>query len=230
MWFDSKYRIRRKTESYPRLKNATKPSQNFNTIIPISNLKKTMSHVINGLNEIPSITYPEMKKVILGIIKDILEALNFIGWVKVLNTKHKFKFIARFFSNLEYYHGIKCGVDRDKEMPVKIQELHFPLELEKELIKYNRIRNKCIHQEYELNQMEKKGIIELYFQFLIAFFEKEIKPIIDSMRRIQRISLKDYFNLVAEIKFYIHTYFESGFPNNVRYRQRILFILDKICQ
>ena len=106
MWFDSKYRIRRKTERYPRVKNALKTSQRFNPIIPISNLKKLMAHVINGFNEIPSITYPEIKKVILGIIRDILEALNFIGWVKVLNTKHKFKFIARFFSNLEYYYGI----------------------------------------------------------------------------------------------------------------------------
>ena len=115
-------------------------------------------------------------------------------------------------------------------MPVKIQELHFPLELEKALIKYNRIRNKCIHHEYELNQMEKKGIVELYFQCFIAFFEGEIKPIVESMQRIQRISLKDYFNLVAEIKFYIHTYFENGFPNNVRYRQRIIVILDKVWQ
>ena len=230
MWFDSKYRIRRKTESHPRVKNATKPSHNFNPIIPISNLKKTMSHVMNGLNELPSITYPEMRKVILGIIRDILEALNFIGWVKVLNTKHKFKFIARFFSNLEYYHGIKCGEDRNKEMPVKIRELHFPLALEKALLKYNRIRNKCIHQEYELNQEEKEGIVELYFQYLIAFFEKEITPIVDSMQRIQRISLREYLNLIAEIKFYIHSYFENGFPNNVRYRQRILVILDKVCQ
>ena len=66
-------------------------------------------------------------------------------------------------------------------MPVKIQELHFPLELEKALIKYNRIRNKCIHQEYELNQEDKKRIVEVYFQFLIAFFEKEIGPIVDSV-------------------------------------------------
>ncbi|TFG25566.1 MAG: hypothetical protein EU529_00715 [Promethearchaeota archaeon] len=137
MWFDAKYRIRRKTERYPRVKNALKTPQKFNPIIPISNLKNVVSHVINALNEIPSITYPEMKKVILGIIKDILEASNFIGWVKVLNTKDKFKFIARFFSNLECYHGIKCGVDKDKEMPVKIRELDFPLELEKALIKYN---------------------------------------------------------------------------------------------
>ncbi|MFX0134164.1 MAG: hypothetical protein ACFFDN_11020 [Candidatus Hodarchaeota archaeon] len=230
MWFDSKYRIRRKTESYSRVKNALKTPQNFNTIIPISNLKKTMSHVINGLNEIPSITYPEMKKVILGIIRDILEASNFIGWVKVLNTKHKFKFIARFFSNLDYYHGIKCGVDKNKEMLVKIQELHFPIELEKALIKYNRIRNKCIHHEYELNREDKERIVELYFQFLIAFFEREIKPIVESMQRIQRLSLKEYFNLVAEIKFYIHNYFENGFPNNIRYRQRILVILDNLCQ
>jgi len=230
MWFDSKYRIRRKTESYPRVKNALKTSQNFNPIRSISNLNNVMQHVINGLNEIPSISYPEIKKVILCIIKDILEALNFIGWVKVLNIKHKFKFIARFFSNLENYHGIKCGEDRDKEMPVKIRELHFPLALEKALIKYNGIRNKCIHQEYELNREDKEGIEELYFQFLIAFFEKEIKPIVDSLQKIQRISLKDYFNLVAEIKFYIHTYFENGFPNNVSYRQRIIVILDKVCQ
>ena len=230
MWFDSKYRIRRKTERYPRVKNARKTPQNFNPIIPISNLKNVMSHVINGLNEIPSITYPDMKKVIVGIIKDILEASNFIGWVKVLNTKHKFKFLARFFSNLEYYHGIKCGADKDKDMPVKIRELHFPLALEKTLIKYNRIRNKCIHQGYELNQKDKERLVVFYFQFLIAFFEKEIKPIVDSMQRIQRISLKEYFNLVAGIRFYIHTYFENGFPNNVRYRQRILVILDKVCQ
>ncbi|MFX0138681.1 MAG: hypothetical protein ACFFDN_33875 [Candidatus Hodarchaeota archaeon] len=83
MWFDSKYRIRRKTESYPSVKNALKTPQKFNPIIPISNLKKAMSHMINGLNEIPSISYPEMKKVIIGIIKDILEALNFIGCVTI---------------------------------------------------------------------------------------------------------------------------------------------------
>lgn len=55
--------------------------------------------------------------------------------------------------------------------------------------------------------MEKKGLLELYFQFLNAFFEREIKPIVDSMQRIQRLSIKDYLNIVAEIKFYIHTYF-----------------------
>ena len=245
MWFDSKYRIRRGTKTYPRAKKDTDQSQNYNkngshSDKPRKNIKKNLHKhydevqediyaFLKKLDKVASISYPKVKKIVLVIIQDLLEASYFAGWVKVLNIQHKFEFYLRFMTLLKLYHDIRLGDDETIPMKQRIQNLPFPPDLREKLIKLYEIRNNISHEiECDLSPEEKIRVVMMYFQSLFFFLEKEIKPAVDIISKSGIITQVDYVNLMAEIKIYIHNLFMKDYPNNKKYIEDISIVLNKL--
>ena len=79
--------------------------------------------------------------------------------------RNKEKFVDEFWGRLEEYHKKKVGIQREN-MPEKIRDLSFPKFIEEKLINLNKIRNKKVHQRYELSEEQEFAFYFSYFLLL----------------------------------------------------------------
>lgn len=128
--------------------------------------------------------------------------------------RNKEKFVDEFWGRLEEYHKRTIGIQRDN-MPDKIRDLNLPQFIEERLINLNKIRNKKVHQRYELSEQQEFSFYFTYFLLLshkidIGFSRNPQHD--DSIKEI----LKDYFitpfegdvKLCKCIKEAVNDYFE----------------------
>ena len=113
-------------------------------------------------------------------IKKSLEALNIEEWGLLCRgflTEHNidpFKFLIRFYANLENYCNSTVNNSKEKDMHQKINESDFPQQLEENLEETRKLRNKVVHESYDLNQDDAELIKNAFLAFLSYLISTEL--------------------------------------------------------
>ena len=101
-------------------------------------------------------------------IKNVLDDVNFFQWGdpyrewKSDKNVDSFKFLVRFFTNLEEYTKTHVQEYINKDMEEKIKDLELSEDLEEFLQSIRNLRNKIVHEAYEITE-EEDSIIEKSF-------------------------------------------------------------------
>ena len=77
-----------------------------------------------------------------------------------------FKFLIRFYANIENYCNSIVANFEDKDMHQKIKDSAFPQQLEDFLEETRKLRNKVVHESYELNDSDAELIKNAFLSFL----------------------------------------------------------------
>lgn len=113
-------------------------------------------------------------------IKKSLEALNINEWGLLcrgfLTEKNidPFKFLIRFYANLENYCNSLANNSKEKDMHQKIKESVFPQQLEDILEETRKLRNKVVHESYDLNEDDVVLIKNAFLTFLSYLISSEL--------------------------------------------------------
>ena len=113
-------------------------------------------------------------------IEKSLEALNIDEWGLLcrgfLTEKSidPFKFLIRFYANLENYINSALNNYKDKDMYQKIKVSDFPQQLEERLDETRKLRNKVVHESYELNEDDAELIKNAFLAFLSYLISTEL--------------------------------------------------------
>lgn len=113
-------------------------------------------------------------------IKKSLETLNIDEWGLLcrgfLTEKNidPFKFLIRFYANLENYCNSAIDNPKEKDMHQKIKESDFPQQLEDNLDETRKLRNKVVHESYDLNQDDVELIKNAFLTFLHYLISTEL--------------------------------------------------------
>lgn len=109
-----------------------------------------------------------------------LEALNINEWgllsrgfltEKIIDP---FKFLIRFYANLENYCNSLASNSKEKDMHQKIMESSFPQQLEDILEETRKLRNKVVHESYDLNEDDAELIKNAFLTFLSYLISSEL--------------------------------------------------------
>lgn len=146
-------------------------------------------------------------------IKTALDDLKISEWGSVYkawrNEKiiDSFKYLTRFISALDDYYKSIFGSEIKKEMPEKIRELNFPPELENLLLTLNKIRNKMIHEDYELKEKDELIIEDAYFKLMFNLISEKLKTLNLNNIPIETDKIFIKINdIYYEIRIFLHIY------------------------
>ena len=124
--------------------------------------------------------YSEAITNIKAEINKSLETLNIDEWGFLcrgfLTEKSidPFKFLIRFYANLENYCNSAIDNPKEKDMYQKIKESDFPQQLEDDLDETRKLRNKVVHESYDLNQDDVELIKNAFLTFLHYLISTEL--------------------------------------------------------
>ena len=113
-------------------------------------------------------------------IKKSLETLNIDEWGLLcrgfLTEKDidPFKFLIRFYANLENYCNSLVNNSKEKDMHQKITESNFPQQLEFLLDETRKLRNEVVHESYDLNEDDVVIIKDAFLNFLSYLISTEL--------------------------------------------------------
>jgi len=113
-------------------------------------------------------------------IEKSLEALNINEWGLLcrgfLSAKNidPFKFLIRFYANLENYCNSSLDNSKEKDMHQKIKESGFPQQLEDNLEDIRKLRNKVVHESYDLNHGDAEVIKNAFLAYLSYLISSEL--------------------------------------------------------
>ncbi|MBY8981825.1 MAG: hypothetical protein KGD57_02685 [Candidatus Lokiarchaeota archaeon] len=105
-------------------------------------------------------------------IKKQLDEIKFDHWGipykewKTDKTVDTFKFIIRFYTNLNDYTNSQIPNSNNKDMQQKIQELDLPALLQDLLIDIQKLQNKVSRDVYELEEEEEELVDNAFIQFI----------------------------------------------------------------
>lgn len=155
--------------------------------------------------------YNEAISNIKAEIKKSLETLNIDEWGflcrSFLTEKNidPFKFLIRFYANLENYCNSAIDEPNKKDMYQKIKESGFPQQLEDNLDETRKLRNKVVHESYDLNQNDVELIKNAFLTFLHYLISTELAKL-KLKSQVENIEYK-FINkkgLLWEIKRFLH--------------------------
>jgi len=149
-------------------------------------------------------------------IKNALDEIDFINWGGPYREwKHNknvdaFKFLIKFYSNLEDYCNAQVEDYKNKDMHEKIMELNLPEDLERIIQNIRALRNTIVHEAHEFTE-EEENIIEIaYTQFMSYLVMKHLKPL-----DLNKIEIEPEHNFIDidkinhEIQSFLHLYLET---------------------
>ena len=116
--------------------------------------------------------YNEVISNIKAEIQAALEAINIDEWSLLcrgfLSEKNidSFKFLIRFYANLENHVNSVMPNHKEKDMSQKLKESKFPPDLEFKLDEIRKLRNEVVHEGYELAQDDSEQIKHTFISFL----------------------------------------------------------------
>ena len=119
-------------------------------------------------------------KIPRDLIKKSLKTLNINEWGYLcrgfLTEKNidPFKFLIRFYANLENYCNSAINNSKEKDMYQKIKESDFPQQLEDLLDETRKLRNKVVHESYDLNEDDAELIKNAFLAFLSYLISTEL--------------------------------------------------------
>lgn len=148
------------------------------------------------------------------ITREVTTGLNRVKiayWIELYGLKDRFQFVVRFIAQLKNFLEIVLSKDDNKDMPSKIKEFSFPEDLERDLIRFNMIRNDISHDEISLQQIEsilsKNGnwLNKIYLDFLTYLMRQ---CIINVVRKFNSINSHEIIPIVNN--FVLEKYFKNG--------------------
>jgi len=143
-------------------------------------------------------------------------------------VKDHFKFLVRFIAKVESYHESQFGIEKNKDMPIKINELKLPEELKENLNNLNNIRNDVVHHEYELKENDIEKIHDSYLNFVLYLMEKHITPQINEIRSETGYNFLELNDIKKEVNIYLKKVFYDKFRFDSKLFNKILISLDEL--
>ncbi|MHA2131050.1 MAG: hypothetical protein ACW99L_13860, partial [Promethearchaeota archaeon] len=128
----------------------------------------------------------------------------------------------------ETYCNSQFPKDKDREPVEKIRLLTLTADLEAILLEMDEIRNKTIHSDYELSDLDKNKVFRVVIGFILSLVEKHIKPLIDVEKLKNKFQYVDIRDLNSEIKLFLNGYFNSRFQNGKATENQIKIFLDQL--
>ena len=165
---------------------------------------------------------------VTGTIETALKDLNLTAWENMYDFKDTFKLLVRFYANLENYCDSQLTSEKDKDLPTKIRLLKLSPDLEATLLELNEIRNKTIHGDYELSQIDKDKINHIVVEFILDLVEKHIKPLINNKKLKTKYTYIDLKDLNSEIKVFLNGYLNNIFNDGKVVNNEIKAFLNNL--
>jgi uncharacterized protein YutE (UPF0331/DUF86 family) len=149
-------------------------------------------------------------------IKNALDEIDFSNWGSPYrewkNNKNfdTFKFLIKFYSNLEDYCNSQVEDYKNKDMLEKILELKLPEELERLIQSMRALRNIVVHETHELIEEEQSTIETSYIQFMSYLVNKHLKPLdLDKIEIEADYEFIEIEKINHEIKSFLQLYLGS---------------------
>ena len=160
-------------------------------------------------------------------IEEELEELNFSAWENLYGIDDNFKFLVRFFANLENYCDSKLGMGNDKNMANKIKRLKLPQDIEITLLQLNNIKDGIVKGDYELSSDDEENLDKILVNFVLYLIKKHIQPLIDKKQLEKGFKFITDEDFEIEIKSFLGNYLYSNFNNDPNSNKQIrLFLSD----
>jgi hypothetical protein len=170
----------------------------------------------------------ELTKKVKGKIEEELEELNFSAWENLYSIDDNFKFLVRFFANLENYCDSKLGMVNDKNMTNKIKRLKLPKDIEITLMQLNNIKDGIVKGDYELSGDDEENINKILVNFVLYLIKKHIQPLIDKKQLEKGFEFITHEDFEVEIKSFLGNYLYSNFNNDPSSNRQIRLFLNDL--
>ena len=149
-------------------------------------------------------------------IKNALDDVNFFQWGdpyrewKSDKNVDSFKFLVRFFTNLEEYTKTHVQEYINKDMEEKIKGLELSEDLEKFLQSIRKLRNKIVHEAYEITEEEDNIIEKAFVGFMSHLVARQLKPLnLDKIEIEPEYEFIDINKINYEIQNFLMLYLHS---------------------
>lgn len=149
-------------------------------------------------------------------IKSALDEIDFTHWGSPYQEwKHDknvdaFKFLVKFYTILEDYCNSRVVDPNNKDMEQKITQLNLPDDLNKSMQDIRILRNKIVHEAYEITEEEENDIENTYIQFMYWLVSTYLKPLnLDKIKIEPEYSFIDINKINYEIREFLHLYLGS---------------------
>ena len=146
-------------------------------------------------------------------INSALDEIDFIHWGSPYHEwKHDknvdaFKFLVKFYTNLEDYCNAHVEDPNGKDMQQKIEKLNLPNDLNNSIQELRDLRNKIVHEAYEILEEEEIKIESGFVQFMYWLVSKYLKPLnLDKIEIEPEYSFIDIDKINYEIREFLHLY------------------------
>jgi hypothetical protein len=161
-------------------------------------------------------------------INSILKALDIETWENLYVIEDNFKFLVKFYANLESYCDTKLGMKDEKDIIAKVRKLKLSQELEKSLLDLNVIKDKIIKGDYELSSSEDSKIRTVLVRFVLFLLKKQLESLIDKEDLLKGYEFLKRNDIESEIKSYISEYLYTTFNSDPTSKKQINTFLEKM--
>jgi hypothetical protein len=161
-------------------------------------------------------------------IQSILKELDFETWENLYIIEDHFKFLVKFYANLEHYCDTKLGMEDEKDLIAKVRKLKLTEDLEQSLLNLNVIKDKLIKGDYELSSEEQSSIRTVLVRFVLFLLKKRLETLINKKDLLKGYEFLSKIDLESEIKGYISHYLYSTFNSDPKSKKQINNFLENI--
>lgn len=169
----------------------------------------------------------EITRKVKSKIETELKNLNFEVWEDLYAIDDSFKFLVRFFANLENYFS-QSGMGNDKNMSNKIKRLKLPKDIEISLIQLNNIKDGIVKGDYELSGDDEENIDNILVDFVLFLIKKHIKPLISKKQLEEGYKFIKFEDFEFQIKNYLGNYLYSNFNNDPSSNKQIRLFINNL--
>ncbi len=161
-------------------------------------------------------------------IQSILNELDIETWENLYIIEDHFKFLVKFYANLEHYCDTKLGMEDEKDLIAKVRKLKLAEDLEQNLLNLNVVKDKLIKGDYELSSEEQSSIRTVLVRFILFLLKKQLESLIDKKDLLKGYEFLNRTDLESEIKGYISKYLYSTFNSDHKSKKQINLFLENI--
>jgi hypothetical protein len=161
-------------------------------------------------------------------IEETLNDINMDNWENLYAIKDNFKFLVRFFTNLDNYCNKTLNLTKVYDMPNKIRKLNLPKEVELILLQLNNIKNQIVQGDYELSLEEEDMINGILVKFVFFLINSHIKPLVNEHQLENGYEFIRLSDLQAEIKIFLANYLYTTFNSDPKSSRQIKGFLDRV--
>jgi len=161
-------------------------------------------------------------------IETTLADINMDNWENLYTIKDNFKFLVRFFTNLDNYCNKALNLIKEYDMPNKIRKLNLPKEVELTLLQLNNIKNQIVQGDYELSLEEEDMINGILVKFVFFLINSHIKPLVNEHQLENGFEFIRLSDLQSEIKIFLANYLYSTFNSDPNSSKQIKGFLDRV--